>query len=395
MKTLLATICLYAVAACFAVTGQAQESVEWTGKYSREFSPGKHTIDTIVLPAHIGGFLRGASSGSYKNPLHPNLVGDATYLMFNPTAKNGIEVRGADWTIEDLTLVNQSNDSASIGLLMAKPSKDVGLGVGGHKIRNLNYHGYTTAIQIAEKVTDGNCDTSVWETVTFDTCGRGVVIKNTMGMDHRFRGVESKFTGDSFTVDAGGKIVIDDYFCASVPKEVDHISCLVLNGTSRTTGHNNNDFRLQNIKSHQPVGSKFRICTINTHNPSAPNILVDGGFIPYDNYFDEHRFQLAVRNPANIKIENYCGLQTGTLWLEDKQFDDDGKSLPPTMMKVYNCRFQGDDMNGDGIITAADWPHPSCPAVKNQRVWLNSRDCFNMAGEPLKSHYVRPMKKGL
>jgi hypothetical protein len=362
------------------------------------YPAGDHPIDqTISLPYVQGGTVSGVGDGQYVK--NSTMRGEQSVLIPALGVTSTMKLTGTHWTIERLTFSNQTLPGAGIGLLVTnkQPTGAHGLGAGKHTLNRLTFEHYGIGIQFGEELKTNNCDSVQANKLWFNRCDTCVNTVNQMGMTNEFHDTSANGCVDIFRFEAGGKWLIDGVFAGYTREDKPDGAVLRLVGNGRLNnkgerieqgiGNNNNNFIVRNVNMDTQVGSRLALVRIDEHFTHPSKVKIDGGMIAYDYYWQDRKHQVITRNPADITIRDYVGLQTGA-------FADDYKAgKAHTRYLIENCVIAGGDVNGDGRFDGVDLLDPGHSDATN--IWLTVRDCKTPNGETIPPTYLRPMSKEL
>lgn len=179
------------------------------------FPAGEYLVtNTLAFPTTTppgGGFWLG-NGMQRSNPQTGGESGPHTTLIWDGTiGETLLEAEGlAGWTFENMNFVGRPTSGASnrAGILVHMKTK-VGFGNGRHTFRKCTFWDADVCVQYGEASGDVNCDTTIFEQVTFGNSTKGFVAKNTQSVVHRFVHLIGITTTNVIDMEQGGHIVVD------------------------------------------------------------------------------------------------------------------------------------------------------------------------------------------
>jgi hypothetical protein len=344
--------------------------------------------ETKVLPHVAGGSIQGAGDGQHLKPAS-KYRGEVTAFLPDAGILPALKLTGTNWLMERFLV---KGNGTGIGLLVTNrgPTGKHSLGPGKHQLNNLSFESLETGIQFGEELRTLNCDSVVAENLWFRQCKNGVKTVNQMGMTNTFRDTNTSGVENVFVFEAGGKVDMHGIDVAGKTYFPGAVIRLV--GTGRINkqgvrieegiGNNSNVFSASDIYIDHSSGGNMALVRVDNHMTYPARVTLRGGHISYDDYLADGKYQLVLKNPCTVKLEDFVNLQAGTFFVE---YDP---SYPPVRILINNCSLSGLDHNGDGQFDAAD-----LLADSTVPVCLTARDCDDAKGNSLPNVYMRELAK--
>jgi hypothetical protein len=327
----IATCCRPAQAAELASPDSLQRAVT-AGRGERfELAAGVMPVkQSLRWPMVAGGVLQGRGVAEPIEDGHP-LLTSVTRLVWagaRPTAEPMFVYEGAGLAIRDVCLDGGTKQQivagaprGGVGLLVTQPGDS--LGVGNITADNVAMSYWDTAIRLAQRPDEHNCELSSWRHVRFNRCKVGVRIVSMQALGHHFDAPEFTQVETAFRIEGGGKFSVRDPFFLSPGTVLEFAP-----PTDVTIGINNAFYMVRDLIADQQADD-LALVRMAPGKAYFADIVFDGGRISDEQYA---RPACEIAGYTSLTLRDFCGVQPK--WFR-------WNNPPGVVCRIYleNCRL--------------------------------------------------------